>query len=236
MRLQKYISAAGVCSRREAEQRILEGHVTVNGTVATLGMSVDECVDEIRVDGRLVRPPEECTYIMLHKPRGYVTTMKDDRGRPTVAQLVENAEIRLYPVGRLDYDSEGLLIMTNDGETANRLAHPSHGVKKTYYVWVKGDDLTLAAEKLRHPLSFQGVNYKGAKTEILSDDGEGRGKLSVTIGDGKNREVRNMCAAVGLKVLRLLRVSQGELRLGNLPVGEWRYLTKKETDYLRNLQ
>lgn len=236
MRLQKYISAAGVCSRREAEQRILEGHVTVNGAVATLGMSVDECVDEIRVDGRLVRPPEECTYIMLHKPRGYVTTMKDDRGRPTVAQLVENAEIRLYPVGRLDYDSEGLLIMTNDGETANRLAHPSHGVKKTYYVWVKGDDLTLAAEKLRHPLSYQGVNYKGAKTEILSDDGEGRGKLSVTIGDGKNREVRNMCAAVGLKVLRLLRISQGELRLGNLPVGEWRYLTKKETDYLRNLQ
>jgi len=236
MRLQKYISAAGVCSRREAEQRILDGRVMVNGAVATLGMSVDECEDEIRVDGRLVRPPQECTYVMLHKPRGYVTTMKDDKGRPTVAQLVADAEVRLYPVGRLDYDSEGLLIMTNDGEIANRLAHPSHGVKKTYYVWVKGEDLVAAAEKLRHPVAYQGVRYRGAKTEILSDDGEGRGKLSVTIGDGKNREVRNMCAAVGLKVLRLLRVSQGELRLGNLPEGEWRYLTKKETEYLRNLQ
>ena len=236
MRLQKYISAAGICSRREAEQRILDGRVTVNGQIAALGQSVDETVDQVCVDGRPVRPPRECTYVMLHKPRGYVTTMKDERGRPTVAQLVSDAEVRLYPVGRLDYDSEGLLIMTNDGEVANRLAHPSHGVKKTYHVWVKGTDLPAAAEKLRHPMSYQGINYKGAKVELLTDEGDGRGKLAVTIGDGKNREVRNMCAAAELKVLRLQRISQGELRLGNLPAGEWRYLTSKETQYLQNLQ
>ena len=236
MRLQKFISAAGVCSRREAELRIQDGRVTVNGQTATLGMSVDETSDTICVDGRVVRPPQECTYVMLHKPRGYVTTMKDERGRPTVAQLVANAQVRLYPVGRLDFDSEGLLIMTNDGETANRLAHPSHGIKKTYHVWVKGEEISSSAERLRHPITYQGVQYKGAKVEILTEDGDGRGKLAVTIGDGKNREVRNMCAAVNLKVLRLQRISQGELRLGNLPCGEWRYLTGKETEYLKKLQ
>ena len=236
MRLQKYISAAGVCSRREAEQRILDGRVTLNGQIATIGMSVTNASDIVCVDGRKVRPVQECTYVMLHKPRGYVTTMKDDRGRPTVAQLVESAEVRLYPVGRLDYDSEGLLIMTNDGEVANRLAHPSHGVKKTYHVWVKGAEIETAAEKLRHPITYQGVHYKGAKVEILSCETDTQGKLAVTIGDGKNREVRNMCAAAELKVIRLQRISQGELRLGNLPEGEWRYLTQKETDYLKKLQ
>lgn len=236
MRLQKYISASGVCSRREAEERILAGRVTVNSQRASLGMSVDEASDVVCVDGRIVRPPQECTYVMLNKPRGYVTTMKDERGRATVAELVADAGVRLYPVGRLDFDSEGLLIMTNDGETANRLAHPSHGIKKTYHVWVKGEEVLESAEKLRHPISYQGVNYKGAKVEILNDEGNGLGKLAITIGDGKNREVRNMCAATGLKVLRLQRISQGELRLGNLATGEWRYLTPKETEYLKKLQ
>lgn len=236
MRLQKYISAAGVCSRREAEQRILDGRVTLNGQVATLGMSTTNPSDIVCVDGRKVRPVQECTYVMLNKPRGYVTTLKDEKGRPTVAQLVESTGIRLYPVGRLDFDSEGLLLMTNDGETANRLAHPSHGVKKTYHVWVSGVDLLSSAEKLRHPMEYKGVHYKPAKVDILRDEGDGSGKLAVTIGDGKNREVRNMCAAAEMKVLRLQRIRQGELSLGDLPVGEWRYLTKKETDYLKNLQ
>lgn len=236
MRLQKYIAAAGVCSRREAEKRIEDGRVTLNGRIATLGMSTEDPSDVICVDGRIVRLPQECTYVMLHKPRGYVTTLKDDKGRPTVAELVRDAGVRLFPVGRLDFDSEGLLILTNDGEAANRLAHPSHGVKKTYHVWVRGADLPEAAEKLRHPVTYEGIRYKGAQVELMNDDGEGEGILAVTIGDGKNREVRNMCAAVGLRVKRLRRVSQGQLRLGDLDSGEWRYLTKKETDYLQNLQ
>lgn len=235
MRLQKYIAAAGVCSRREAEKRIREGRVTLNGRTAALGAGTEDPKDVICVDGRPVRPPAEHTYVMLHKPKGYVTTMRDEKGRPTVAELVADAEVRLFPVGRLDYDSEGLLIMTDDGEAANRLAHPSHGVKKTYHVWVRGADVAAAAEGLRQPVVYSGTRYRAAEVRVLEDDGAGRGELSVTIGEGKNREVRNLCAANGLTVTRLVRVSQGELRLGDLRSGQWRYLTRKEIDFLHNL-
>lgn len=234
MRLQQYIAAAGLCSRREAERWIAQGRVTLNGRKAELGMSVGSPADEVCPGWAAVRLLEEYTYIMLHKPRGYVTTLRDEKGRPTVADLVKDAGCRLFPVGRLDWDSEGLLILTNDGPTANRLAHPSHGVEKTYHVWVTGRDLEAGAERLRHPLHWEGVSYHPAGVEVLSRT-EGGGKLAVTISQGKNRQVRNMCSAVGLSVRRLVRVRQGKLRLGHLPPGEWRYLTSEEIDYLHKI-
>lgn len=234
MRLQQYIAAAGCCSRREAERWIAQGRVTLNGRKAQLGMRVEAPTDQVCVDGQPVRLLEEYTYIMLHKPRGYVTTLRDEKGRPTVADLVKDAGCRLFPVGRLDWDSEGLLILTNDGPTANRLAHPSHGVEKTYHVWVTGGDLETAADRLRRPVTWKGVLYSPARVEILSR-GKGGGKLAVSIGQGKNRQVRNMCAAAGLQVQRLLRVRQGQLRLGRLPAGKWRYLTPEEVNYLHKI-
>ena len=235
MRLQKYLSANGVCSRRRAEELIAAGRVTVNGVPAALGQSVDASSDEVRVDGETVVPAEKHTYVMLHKPRGYVTTLRDPEGRPTAAELLADVPVRLYPVGRLDMMSEGLLILTDDGDAANRLAHPSHGVKKTYRVWVRGDDPAQAAQKLARPLSFRGVDYAAAEVSVLRAS-EHRAKLDVTIAEGKNREIRNMCAAVGLRVERLVRLRQGELELGDLPAGKWRYLRPEEIRYLQNLR
>ena len=236
MRLQKYLSAAGVCSRREAEERIAAGRVTVNGKVASLGDGTDSPEDVVRMDGVIVRPVEVHTYVLLNKPRGYVTTLHDEKGRPTVAELVRDAGVRLYPVGRLDCMSEGLLLMTDDGETANFLAHPSCGVKKTYRVWVKGEGESIApyAEKLTHSITYKGVKYRGAQVRIAKDN-EKESVLELTIAEGKNREIRNMCAALSLRVLRLQRIRQGELSLGGLAPGEWRYLTEKEAAYLREL-
>lgn len=237
MRLQKYLSAAGLCSRREAEKWIESGRVAINGRVAALGESVGEG-ESVTVDGKTVSLPEEHTYVLLHKPRGYVTTLSDERGRPTVAELVKDVGKRLFPVGRLDYDSEGLLLMTDDGETAHRLMHPSHEVEKVYHVLVQGDDIERAAAGLRTPLSDGETTFAPAGVEILSGRGNGdadRAVLSVTIHEGKNREVRRMCALVGLRVLRLRRVAQGELTLGELPAGQWRCLTEKELQFLRSI-
>ena len=234
MRLQKYLSQSGVCSRRRAEELIGEGRVTVNGCAAKLGQSVDETSDVVCVDGKTVSPAEKHTYIMLHKPRGCVTTLHDPEGRPTVAELVADAGVRLFPVGRLDFLSEGLLILTDDGEAANRLAHPSHGVKKTYRVWVRGEEPEASARKLSGPLTYRGVRYAGAEVKILRAAPH-RASLEVTLSEGKNREIRNMCAAVGLQVERLLRLRQGELELGDLPAGKWRRLRPEERRYLQNL-
>lgn len=239
MRLQKYLSAAGLCSRREAEKWIEAGRVQVNGRTASLGESAEPDIDIVAVDGKVVSLPGSRTYVMLHKPRGYVTTLSDERGRPTVAELVADAGVRLYPVGRLDYDSEGLLIMTDDGEAANRLMHPSHGVEKTYHVRVAGGDLETAAEAMRRPMSDGETQFRGARVRILSaalSNGEWRGELAMTISEGKNREIRRMCALAGLRVLRLRRVEQGELRLGALPAGKWRYLTDREIEFLHHIQ
>ena len=232
MRLQQYIAAAGVCSRRRAEELIREGKVDVNGRRAVIGMSVDPVSDRVELMGRRLKLAAEHSYIMLHKPRGVVTTMQDERGRRTVADLTRDAGARLYPVGRLDMDSEGLLLMTDDGAVAHRLAHPSHGVSKTYHAWVEGDDIDAGAAKLRTPLIDGTARYRPARVRVLR-----RGKtgavLSVTIGEGKNRQVRKMCALAGLRVIRLVRVSEGPLRLGDLPTGAWRYLSPEE---IRRLQ
>ncbi|MBQ3276033.1 MAG: rRNA pseudouridine synthase [Oscillospiraceae bacterium] len=233
VRLQKYIAGCGYCSRRKAEELLLSGRVTVNGVKASLGDGMEEG-DVVCVDGEPLSQPTERTYVMLHKPKGYVTTLSDEKGRPTVAELTADAGVRLFPVGRLDLNSEGLLILTDDGEIANRLAHPSHGVEKTYRVWVKGENAAGAAERLRGPMEYRGVSYRGAKVSLLRSD-ENSAVMDVTIGEGKNREVRNMCAAAGLRVKRLLRLQQGELKLGDLPPGQWRYLTDGEILYLHKI-
>lgn len=234
MRLQKYIAMCGVCSRRKAEELIAAGRVTVNGAAASLGDSAEE-TDVVALDGEELRLPGAFTYVMLHKPVGCVTTMDDPQGRATVAELVRDTGKRLFPVGRLDVMSEGLLLMTDDGETANRLSHPSHGIKKTYLVSVRGEDAAEKAARLSGPLTYEGVEYPGGEVRVLKDSGS-RCRLELTIGEGKNREVRNMCAAVGLQVERLIRIRQGELSLGDLPAGKWRRLTEKEMRWLQSLQ
>lgn len=235
MRLQKYLSAAGLCSRREAEKWIQQGRVSVNGVVAGLGDGCEEG-DTVCVDGKSVSVAAERCYVLLHKPRGYVTTLSDEKGRPTVAELVADAGVRLYPVGRLDYDSEGLLIMTDDGAVAHALMHPSHQVPKTYEVKVRGSGFSAASEKLRRPLTDKdGTKFQGAEVTILRASAD-TAVLSMTIREGKNREIRRMCALVGLEVLRLRRVRQGAIELGDLPVGKWRRLTQAEIDFLQSLQ
>lgn len=221
-RLQKILSAAGVCSRRQAETYLQAARVTVNGRPAGLGDKADPERDVIALDGALVGKPKAFTYIMLHKPRGYVTTLSDDRGRPTVAQLIAGCPIRLWPVGRLDYDSEGLLLCTNDGALTQRLTHPSHQVEKEYLVRVSGD-VDAALPILTAPMCLDGEPLAPAQVSRLSPD-----RLRVVIHQGKNRQVRRMCAAAGLEVLRLKRVREGSITLGNLPRGEWRFLTEHE--------
>lgn len=226
-RLQKLISAAGIASRRAAEALIAAGRVTVNGETASLGASADRERDTVCVDGVPLRFAAARTYIMLHKPRGYVTTLSDERGRPTVAELVRDAGARLYPVGRLDMDSEGLLLLTDDGAFANALTHPSHEVDKVYRVTVSGD-AAAALPRLRAMREIDGEPIRAPRAELSPD-----GTLTVTIHEGKNRQVRRMCAAAGLSVRRLVRVAEGALTLGDLPVGAWRYLTADEVNSVK---
>ena len=225
-RLQKILSAAGVCSRRQAEVYLQEGRVWVNGRPAGLGDKADPERDTVTFDGEVVAKPEALTYIMLHKPRGTVTTLSDDKGRPTVADLVADCPARVWPVGRLDWDSEGLLLFTNDGALTNRLLHPSGEVEKEYIVTVQGD-MDGALPILEGPMELDGVALSPAQVKVL-----GERRLSIVIHEGKNRQVRRMCALAGLEVLRLKRVREGALTLGDLPRGQWRYLTAQEVQAL----
>lgn len=225
-RLQKILSARGVTSRRKAEEMILSGRITVNGQVASLGDSADVDRDEILVDGKPLPPTGDYVYIMLHKPRGYVTTLSDEKGRPNAAQLVADCGVRVYPVGRLDMDSEGLLLFTNDGAFANRIMHPKHEVEKIYDTWVTGYT-PGAGERLKRPLMLDGYCIRPPKVEIIRA-GEGRAVLRITIHEGRNRQVRRMCQAAGMQVTRLRRIQEGSLQLGDLPSGKWRRLTREE--------
>lgn len=225
-RLQKLIAAAGLCSRRTAEKWIEGGRVCVNGSAASLGQSADPERDEVTVDGKpLSAPPKRC-YLMLNKPRGYVCTLSDEWGRPTVAELVRGCGARVVPVGRLDFDSEGLLLFSNDGAWIQRILHPSFEVEKTYHVTVFGM-ISGAAERLAALREIEGEPIRPARVETLRMDRR-TAELSVTIHEGKNRQIRRMCAAVGLTVKRLRRVSEHGLPLGSLTVGTWRYLTAEE--------
>ncbi len=236
--MQKIISDCGLLSRREAERLIAEGRVTVNGKAAVLGQKADLSADHIEIDGNPLVRNDKRVYIMLNKPRGYVTTMKDEKGRKTVFDLVKDCGARVYPVGRLDMDSEGLLIMTNDGELANMLTHPSFHVPKRYLARVKikekGKDVRLASELLGKEMYLDGTKLMPAEVNILHS-GKDTALVSVIIYEGKNRQIRRMCQTAGLDVLRLKRISQGKLKLGGLKTGMWRYLSKQETDDLRSM-
>ena len=234
-RLQKLISSAGLASRRAAEELIKQGRVKVNGETASLGMSADPELDDIRVNGKRLRISGTRVYITLNKPRGYVTTLSDEKGRKTVAELVKGAGRRLYPVGRLDLNSEGLLIMTDDGEAANALMHPSHEVGKTYRVTVSGREPEAAVRELEALREVEGEPIRPAQVSLAGETGEGKYMLDVTIHEGRNRQVRKMCAAAGLEVRRLVRIAEGELSLGGLQTGKWRRLTSEELDWLLKL-
>jgi 23S rRNA pseudouridine2605 synthase len=223
-----------VLSRRAAERYIQEGRVTLNGVPATLGQQADPERDIIAVDGKELPSPAGLVYLLLNKPRGYVTTLSDEQGRKNVAQLVEQCGTRVYPVGRLDLNSEGLLLMTNDGALTQRLTHPSHQVEKEYLVRVTGD-VKAALPKLRQDMTVDGVTYLGAIVKQLPSEEKGSSLLSVTIHQGKNRQVRKMCDACGLTVHRLRRVREGTLQLGDLKPGCWRYLTNEEAEGLKAL-
>ena len=230
-RLQKILSARGVASRRRAEEMITAGRVTVNGSTAALGDTADPETDEILVDGRPLPSVQTYVYILLNKPRGYVTTLSDEKGRPDVSRLVADCGVRVYPVGRLDMDSEGLLLLTNDGDFANTLMHPKHEVEKTYEVWAAGYT-TGAEERLKLPITLDGYRIKPPKVKLLIATGD-QAHLLVTIHEGRNRQVRRMCEAAGMHVTRLRRIREGSLSLGELPKGKWRYLTADEIAKLK---
>lgn len=225
-RLQKLIAAAGLCSRRSAEEWIAQGRVSVNGRQAHLGDCADLSLDSVLVDGVPLGRNDRKRYLMLNKPRGYVCTLSDEKGRPTVAELVKDCGVRVFPVGRLDLDSEGLLLLTNDGEWMQRILHPKYEVNKTYHVTVAGE-VGDAAKKLSRLTQIDGEAIRPAQVEILYR-GRETAELAFTIHEGKNRQIRRMCAAVGLCVKRLRRVAEHDLLLGDLPIGVWRDLTERE--------
>ena len=233
MRLQKYMAMCGVAARRKCEEMIAAGRVTVNGRVITeMGTQVEEH-DEVLVDGVRITPEEEKRSVLYHKPAGEVTTVSDEKGRETVMDRFRDFPVRLYPVGRLDYDSEGLLLLTNDGALAQRLTHPSCEVDKVYLARVTGNPSNEAIDRLRRGVYMEGderrtypADVRVVRDESLFSD------ILVTIHEGRNRQVRKMCEAVGLKVTKLRRVSEGALCLGELKSGQWRYLTDDEINAL----
>ena len=236
-RLQKILSGAGICSRRAAESYITQGRVKGNGITAGLGDSADVELDEILVDGRVLRKNgPRPVYIMLNKPRGYVTTLSDEAGRKTVADLLGDVPERVYPVGRLDMHSEGLLILTNDGDLAHHLTHPSHEVYKEYLVKLSPDEEGLPSPEkpLSGSIELDGEKLLPAKCRLLAKTESGY-IMTIAIRQGKNRQIRRMCAKCGYTVNSLKRVSEGDVKLGELPSGRWRYLTEKEIRYLKTL-
>ena len=226
-RLQKIIASRGIMSRRKAEEMIAAGRVTCNGRVCLLGESADPDLDMILLDGKPLPSGGAHRYIMLHKPRGYVTTLSDEKGRPNVSQLVANCGQRVYPVGRLDMDSEGLLILTNDGDFANTLMHPKHEINKTYRVFVNGFTQE-GLHRLSQPVTLDGYTIAKPVARLISTDKSGNAQLEVIIHEGRNRQVRRMCDLAGMSVLRLIRIAEGQLQLGDLPLGKWRELTDEE--------
>lgn len=236
IRLQKYLAMCNVASRRSAEEMILQGRVSVNGTkCTTLGTKVTEN-DTVCVDGTNVTLETKKYYIMLNKPTGYMTTVSDEQGRATVMELVSDISKRLYPVGRLDCNTEGLLLLSNDGDFTYKVTHPKHKLEKTYEVFVSGNAEKNALKKLEQGVWIDGKKTAPAIVDIV-DYGKNSAVISITIHEGRNRQVRKMCASVGFKVMGLKRVSEGGLTLGNLPLGRWRHLTEAEVErILKNTQ
>lgn len=229
-RIQKIIAARGIASRRAAEKMIEEGRVFCNGRLVSLGDCADAQKDIITIDGKVLPNEEKTVYLMLYKPRGYVTTMHDELGRKSVAELV-NCGCRVYPIGRLDAASEGLLLFTNDGEFADRMMHPKGQVGKVYEVTVRGDT-SNAESLLSRRIELDGRIIQQPIVRLLRQNGEKR-TFEITIFEGRNRQIRRMCDAAGLSVARLCRVAEGSLHIGSLPVGKWRYLTDEEITKLK---
>ena len=234
IRLQKYFTDCGVMSRRAAEAEIAQGNVKVNGEVAEIGQKITPYVDRVEYKGRVIKPRKGVThkYVMLNKPRGFVTTLSDEKGRKCVSELVVGVGERIYPIGRLDYNSEGLLLFTNDGELANALTHPRHEIPKYYHVRVGGEVKKDKIKELEALTKIGEDEILPVKCEIVSV-GETSTIIEMRLYEGKNRQIRRMCESVGLQVLRLKRIAIGALELGELGMGKWRYLDKEEVDYLK---
>lgn len=234
MRIQKYLSERGILSRRAAEKELAAGNILVNGKPAGLGDQIDPENDRLSLRGREIEPEKkERVYLMLHKPVGVVTTLSDEKGRKSVTELTENVGTRVWPVGRLDMYSEGLLLLTNDGELTNGLTHPGHEVKKIYHVAVRGSVSRETLRQLSSPMTMDdGYVIRPVPVTVLFEK-EGETVLRMELSEGRNRQIRQMCRQVGLKILRLCRVAVGEVKLGSLPPGKWRFLTRKEVDSLK---
>lgn len=231
VRLQKYLSECGVASRRKAEDLIVAGKVKVNGKPASIGDKIDPKHDTVVVAGKKIRKSKKNTYIMLHKPRGFITTLSDEMGRKCVAQLIEDVGTRIYPVGRLDRDSEGLLLLTDDGEFANLLTHPTHHVPKTYRVTIRPTITEEQITALTTGIEIDGRMTMPSEVRVLEKK-EGRVVLEIIIYEGRNRQIRKMCDALGLEVARLKRTQIGSVKLGMLKQGDWRNLTDEEVHKL----
>jgi len=235
VRLQKWLAQSGVASRRKAEEMILAGRVSVNGVVVTeLGAKANPQKDKLAVDGNAVNPLQDKAYIMLHKPEGVVTTVTDPFERATIMDYVP-ASPRLYPVGRLDLNTSGLLLMTNDGDWAQKIAHPKNETKKVYVVIVRGAPTPESINSLRKGVVVEGKKTAPAQVKLLDKLQKNETKLQITIHEGRNRQVRKMCEAVGHRVVSLMRIEVGGLKLGDLEKGKWRHLTKREIADLRKL-
>lgn len=234
IRLQKYFTDCGALSRRAAENEIAAGRVLVNGTPAAVGQKIDPARDTVEWRGRPLTPPADGArhYLLLNKPRGFVTTLSDEKGRRTVAQLVGDFPARVYPVGRLDMDSDGLLLLTDDGALCALLTHPRHELPRHYRVWVRGEVSAAVLARLGEPFTLDGYTTRPAQITLAEHTADGA-VLAVTLFEGRNRQIRRMCAAAGLHVTRLSRVALGDLSLGNLAVGHWRELSAREVAYLK---
>lgn len=230
-RIQKIIASRGITSRRKAEEMISAGRVTCNGHICLLGESADPDVDIILLDGKPLPSGGAYTYIMLHKPRGYVTTLSDEKGRKDITRLIDDCGQRVYPVGRLDMDSEGLLLLTNDGDFANKLMHPKHEVNKTYRAYVK-DFSQERLLRFQQPIVLDGYTIKKPDVKLISVDEQRNALLEIVIHEGRNRQVRRMCDIAGMPVQRLIRIAEGDVKLGKLPLGKWRYLSAEEVESL----
>lgn len=233
VRVQKYLSDAGIMSRRAAEKAMNDGEIRINGEIASLGDKVTIGVDRVTYNGRPVSPIEKKVYIMLNKPVGYLTAMSDSRGRKCVSELVSDVGTRVYPAGRLDLESEGLLLLSNDGELVNRLTHPKHSVPKYYHVTV---DCVLSEEqrkRLSSPMDIDGYVIRPVRHRVIKSE-NGNMTLEMQLFEGRNRQIRKMCERVGAKVLKLKRVAIGEIRLGALTCGKWKALTYEQVQYLKS--
>ena len=237
IRIQKFFTDCDILSRRAAEQAIRDGKILINGIPAEIGQKISPDTDIVEYEGKVITPPQKSsyTYVMLNKPRGFLSTVTDDRGRRCVTQLVSDVGVRLYPIGRLDMDSEGLLLLTNDGDLTYKLTHPKHEIPKIYHVTVQGSVSPEQIKALGSPMDIDGYRILPVKTQVVNTETD-KTTLCMTLYEGRNRQIRKMCEQQNLKVLMLRRIAIGDLTLDGLPLGKWKHLTKEQVQYLKQNQ